>query len=64
MALCAHMPRGKEGEDINCPAKLYYRHNVSTEIKEVPTLNSGIYIHKTTGAGEYYQHNASSRQFL
>jgi len=25
--------------------KLYYRHNVSTEIKEVPTLNTGIFIH-------------------
>jgi hypothetical protein len=24
---------------------LYYRHNVSTEIKEVPTLNTGIFIH-------------------
>jgi hypothetical protein len=44
--------------------KLYYRHKTGTEIKEVPTLNSGIFIYITTGGGEYYQHNASSRQFL
>jgi len=60
MALCAHVPRGKTGEDINCPGKLYYRHIVSTEIKQVQTLNSGVFIHMITGAGDYYQHNASS----
>jgi len=43
---------------------LYYRHSISTEIKEVPILNSGRFTHMITGAGEYYQHNASSRQFL
>jgi len=60
-----HIYLGERKEKIlTALEKLYYRHNVSTEIKETPTLNSGTFIHTTTGAGEYYQHNASSRQFL
>lgn len=59
------MNQGERQEKIlTALEKLYYRQNVSTEIKEVPTLNSGIFIHMITGDGEYYQHNASSRQFL
>jgi hypothetical protein len=63
-ALCAHVPRERQGKILTALEKLYYRHNVSTEIKDISTLNSGIFIHMITGAGEYYQHNASSRQFL
>jgi len=55
------MYQGEKQEKIlTALEKLYYRHNVSREIKEVPTLNSGIFIHMITGAAEYYQHNASS----
>lgn len=60
-----HMYQEKRQEKIlTVLEKFYYRHNVSTDIKQVTTLNSGIFIHMIKGAGEYYQHNASSRQFL
>jgi hypothetical protein len=59
------MYQGERQEKVSTALeKLYYRHIVTTEIKEVPTTNLDIFMHMTIQAGGNYQHLTSSRQFV